>query len=46
MRRSLLAVLLLAGVIFASWMVPGLTWRGVNGALAQTPDTHLRRQYR
>ena len=35
MRRSLIAVLLLAGVIFASWMVPGLTWQGVNRVLAQ-----------
>ena len=41
MRRSLVAVLLLAGVIFASWMVPGLTWRGVSGVLAQTTDTTL-----
>src|SRR5918998_237040 len=41
MRRSLVAVLLLAGVIFASWMVPGLTWRGVSGVLAQTQDTTL-----
>jgi len=37
MRRSLIAVLLLAGVISASWVVPGLTWRGVSGVLAQTP---------
>jgi concentrative nucleoside transporter, CNT family len=39
MRRSLIAVLLLAGVIFASWMVPGLAWRGVHGVLAQTAAT-------
>src|SRR5215210_7151695 len=39
MRRSLIAVLLFAGVIFASWMVPGLAWRGVNGVLAQTSAT-------
>jgi CNT family concentrative nucleoside transporter len=37
MRRSLVAVLLLAGAISASWVVPGLTWRGVSGVLAQTP---------
>ena len=35
MRRSLIAVLLLAGVIFSSWMVPGLAWQGVNRVLAQ-----------
>src|ERR671920_1227137 len=43
MRRSLIAVLLLAGVVSASWMVPGLTWRGVSGVLAQTTDTTISR---
>ena len=37
MRRSLFAILLLAGAMFASWIVPGLTWRGVSELLAQAP---------
>jgi CNT family concentrative nucleoside transporter len=34
-RLSILAILLLAGAMFASWVVPVITWQGVNGVLAQ-----------
>ena len=34
-RLSVLAFLLLAGAMFASWVVPGLTWQGVHRVLAQ-----------
>ncbi|HEV8453915.1 MAG TPA: Na+ dependent nucleoside transporter N-terminal domain-containing protein, partial [Gemmatimonadales bacterium] len=35
MRVTILAVLLFGGAMFAAWVVPGLTWQGVNGVLAQ-----------
>jgi CNT family concentrative nucleoside transporter len=34
-RVAILAVLLFGSAMFAAWMVPGLTWQGVNRALAQ-----------
>jgi CNT family concentrative nucleoside transporter len=34
-RVTVLAVLLFGGAMFASWMVPGLTWHGVSGVVAQ-----------
>jgi CNT family concentrative nucleoside transporter len=33
-RVALLAVLLFSGAMFAAWVVPGLTWQGVNRVLA------------
>ena len=36
MRAAILAILLFAGAMFAAWVVPGLTWQGVNRVLAQT----------
>src|SRR5918992_1017852 len=40
-RVAMLAFLLLAGAMFASWVVPGLTWRTAQGVLAQqtAPNT-------
>jgi concentrative nucleoside transporter, CNT family len=35
MRAVILAILLLTGAMFAAWVVPGLTWQGVNRVLAQ-----------
>ena len=35
MRAAILAVLLFAGAMFAAWVLPGLTWQGVNRVLAQ-----------
>jgi CNT family concentrative nucleoside transporter len=35
MRAAILAVFLLTGAMFAAWVVPGLTWQGVNRVLAQ-----------
>ncbi len=35
MRAAILAVLLFAGAMFAAWVLPGLTWQGVNHVLAQ-----------
>jgi CNT family concentrative nucleoside transporter len=35
MRAAILAVLLLGAALLASWMVPGLAWRGVTGVMAQ-----------
>lgn len=34
-RVAGLAVLLFSGAMFAAWVVPGLTWQGVNRVLAQ-----------
>jgi concentrative nucleoside transporter, CNT family len=34
-RIAVLAVLLFTGALFAAWVVPGLTWRGVSGLLGQ-----------
>ena len=34
-RMTILAVLLLGAALVASWMVPGLTWHGVSGMVAQ-----------
>jgi concentrative nucleoside transporter, CNT family len=36
MRVLILAILLFTGAMFAAWVVPGLTWQGVHGVLAQT----------
>jgi len=35
LRVGVLAILLFTGAMFAAWVVPGLTWQGVNGVLAQ-----------
>ena len=35
MRAAILAILLLTGAMFAAWVLPGLTWQGVNRVLAQ-----------
>jgi CNT family concentrative nucleoside transporter len=35
LRVAILAILLFTGAMFAAWVVPGLTWQGVNGVLAQ-----------
>jgi concentrative nucleoside transporter, CNT family len=35
-RATILAVLLFGGAMFAAWVVPGLTWQGVHGVLAQS----------
>jgi CNT family concentrative nucleoside transporter len=34
-RATVLAVVLFGGAMFAAWVVPGLTWQGVNRVLAQ-----------
>jgi CNT family concentrative nucleoside transporter len=34
-RMTILAVLLLGAALVASWVVPGLTWHGVSGVVAQ-----------
>ena len=35
MRRSLIAIVLFTGALFAVWVVPGLTWQGVHRVVAQ-----------
>src|ERR671920_1342355 len=40
--RWVLGSLLLLTALFTSWMVPGLTWRGVSGLLAQTPAQQMQ----
>src|SRR6185295_11666824 len=35
MPRSLIAILLFTGALFAVWVVPGLTWQGVHRVVAQ-----------
>ena len=35
LRVAILAILLFTGAMFAAWVVPGLTWQGVSGVLAQ-----------
>src|SRR3954454_5991738 len=34
--RWLLGAVLLVAALLSSWMIPGLTWRGVSGLVAQT----------
>jgi concentrative nucleoside transporter, CNT family len=34
-RVAIFAILLFTGAMFAAWVVPGLTWQGVNRVLAQ-----------
>src|SRR6185312_3877807 len=34
--RWLLGLVLLVTALLSSWMIPGLTWRGVSGLVAQT----------
>ena len=34
-RVVVLAIFLFSGALFAAWVVPGLTWQGVSGVLAQ-----------
>ncbi|HEV8176372.1 MAG TPA: Na+ dependent nucleoside transporter N-terminal domain-containing protein, partial [Gemmatimonadales bacterium] len=42
MRAAILAILLFTGALFAAWVVPGLTWQGVNRVLAQqTPAVQI-----
>src|SRR5919112_1622701 len=39
-RLGATAILLFGGVMFGGWVIPGLTWRGINSLLAQaTPTT-------
>jgi CNT family concentrative nucleoside transporter len=33
-RIAILAILLLGGALFAAWVVPGLTWQGINRVVA------------
>ncbi|MGI8818741.1 MAG: Na+ dependent nucleoside transporter N-terminal domain-containing protein, partial [Gemmatimonadales bacterium] len=35
MRATILAILLFTSAMFAAWVVPGLTWQGVNRVMAQ-----------
>jgi concentrative nucleoside transporter, CNT family len=41
-RVAGLVVLLFAGAMFAAWVVPGLTWQGVNRVLAAPPASGVQ----
>ncbi|HSJ74774.1 MAG TPA: hypothetical protein VK899_01065, partial [Gemmatimonadales bacterium] len=42
--RFFLGSFLLVAALAASWMIPGLTWRGVSGLVAQTQADSVRAQ--